>query len=183
MRRQALICVWLMEHEKGTQLEIAKALKVSLSTVNNVIKTLEKMGAVDIGRRGLHVVDKEKVLMFLANLRNPHRDIIYKTRVEAPVREIEESMPSGVGFTAYSGYKFKYGDVPADYSEVYVYADEEALEEIKRRFPLRKGPPNLFVLRKETETVSDALLFADLWNLPEWYAKDFVRELRGRILE
>ena len=182
MEKGAKICVWLLGHPETTQAEAARELGVSLSTVNGLVKKLESMGAVSIGQRHLRVVDSEKVLIHLANMRSVGKDLLYSTRVEAPVTQIEKSMPPGALFTAYSAYKFKYKEVPADYSEVYVYADEEALKEIKRRFPPRKGPPNLFVLKKEFEKVSDALLFADLWNLREWYAKDFVRGLRGRIL-
>jgi len=182
MEKGAKICVWLMEHGETTQAEAAKALGVSLSTVNGLVKKLERMGAVNIGQRSLKVVDAEKILLYLANVRTISEDVIYKTRVGGSVSEIEKAMPPGVLFTAYSAYKFRYNEVPADYSEVYVYADEEVLAELRRRFPPRGGPPNLFVLRKEFDKVNDALLFADLWNLREWYAKDYVRGLRGRIL-
>ena len=183
MKKGVQTCVWLLEHRETTQAETARSIGASLSTVNNTVKKLERMGAVRAGRRSLKVVDPEKALMFLVNARNLYADVVYATRVDASVGEIEKSMPPGTVFTAYSAYKFKYEDVPADYSEVYVYANDEALKEIRKRFPLRKGPANLFVLKREVEDVSDALVFADLWNLREWYAKDFVRGLRDRILE
>lgn len=177
-----MVCTWLMDHEKTTQAEISRELSMSLSTVNRAVKKLENMGAVDISRRSLKTRDKEKILMYMASIRNPRKDIVYSTRVNKTVREIERSMPGGVEFTAYTAYKFRYEDVPADYSEVYVYADEQSTCEIKKRFPEMKGPPNLFVLKKEIE-VNDALIFADLWNLKEWYAKEFTGEMHDRILE
>jgi biotin operon repressor len=184
MRKQVLVALRVLEKRETTQKSIAEALGVSLSTVNTAVKKLEQMGAVDVRKRGLRVVDAEKVLMWVANERNVYRDVVYSIRVKGTVSEIEKGMPAGAEFTAYSAYRFRYGDVPADYSEVYVYAGEEALEEVKRRFPPRKGPANLFVLKKKgIGKVTDGLIFADLWNLREWYAKDFVRELRGRILE
>ena len=182
MKKIAKVCVWLFGHRETTQLETARALGVSLCLVNYTVKILERMGAVKIGHRSLEVVDAESLLMYLANIRNTYKDVVYKTRVAIPVTEIERSMPPETTFAAYSAYRFRYREVPADYSEVYVYADESALEEIKGRFPPKEGPENLFVLKKEFSDVPDALLFADLWNLREWYAKDFVRELRGRIL-
>ncbi|MCD6522173.1 MAG: winged helix-turn-helix domain-containing protein [Candidatus Diapherotrites archaeon] len=182
MKKAVAIGILLLKMREITQKRIAEMLKVSLSTVNNTVKTLESMGAIEVTKRGVRVIDAEKILMYVANKRNLYKDVIYKTRVNMPVAEIEKSMPAGVEFTGYTAYKFKYRDVPADYSEVYVYADEESLEEIKRRFPERRGPSNLFVLRKEFE-VTDPLIFADLWNMREWYAKEFVRRLRDRILE
>ncbi|MFP4046070.1 MAG: helix-turn-helix domain-containing protein [Candidatus Aenigmatarchaeota archaeon] len=182
MKKGVMVCLKLMEGEEFTQASLSENLGVSLSTVNRTVKKLERMGAVDIKTRGLEVLDKEKILMYLASIRDPHRDIIYRTRVEKEVMEIEKNMPGGIDFTAYTAYRLKYNDVPADYSEVYVYADEEGLEEIKTRFPEKKGPKNLIVLKKEIG-VSPALIFADLWNLREWYSKEFVGDLRDRILE
>ena len=101
---------------------------------------------------------------------------------------IEKQMPDDVVFAAYSAYKFKFKDVPADYSEVYVYGSEE----IKKRFKQNDKIPNLFVLRKDNimykygKTVTTANLFVDLWNLRQWYARDFLKALEakiGRILE
>ncbi len=182
MKKGVMVCAWLMDHEKTTQAEMSRELDISLSTVNRTVKKLENMGAVDVSNRGLKTRDKEKILMYMASIRNTEKDLVYRTRVNKKVREIERSMPGGVEFTAYTAYKFIYEEVPADYSEVYVYADEQAFDEIKRRFPKTKGPPNLFVFKKEME-VNDALIFADLWNIKEWYAKEFTRELHDRVLE
>lgn len=183
MNKGVMVCLELMQSKgKVTQSEISEKLGVSLSTVNRTVKKLEGMGAVDVRTRSLEVLDREKILMYLASLRNPRKDVVYETRVEGGVEKIEKNMPGGTEFTAYSSYKFKYGDVPADYSEVYVYAEEEAVEETRERFPKKEGPSNLFVLRKEVE-VTPSLIFADLWNLREWYSKEFVGDLRDRILE
>ncbi|MFO8109832.1 MAG: winged helix-turn-helix transcriptional regulator [Thermoplasmata archaeon] len=182
MRKAVMVCAWLMEHEKTTQSEISEEMDMSLSTVNRTVKKLEKMGAVEIHSRRLKTLDKEKILMYMSSIRDTEKDIVYRTRVNEKVREIERSMPGGVEFTAYTAYRFRYGDIPADYSEVYVYADEQGIGEIKKRFQKTKGPPNLFVLKNEMK-VNDALIFADLWNLREWYAKEFTREMYDRILE
>ncbi len=182
MKKAVMVCAWLIDHENTTQAEISREQDMSLSTVNRAVKKLEKMGAVEIYSRSLKTRDKEKILMYMSSIRNTEKDIVYRTRVNEKVREIEMSMPGGVEFTAYTAYKLRYEDVPADYSEVYVYADEQGIDEIKKRFPKNKGPPNLFVLKKEIK-VNDALIFADMWNLKEWYAKEFTREMYDRILE
>ena len=182
MKKSVLVCLRLMEVTKTSQADLAREIKISTSTVNRTIKKLESMGAVDIKPRGLNVIDREKILMYLASIRNPHKDITYKTRSDKSVKEIEKLMPGEVEFTAYTAYKLRYKDVPADYSEVYVYGDKDAAPEIKDRFPPQKGPSNLYLLKKETE-VTPSLIFADLWNLREWYAKEFTGVLRDRILE
>ena len=167
-----------------TQAELARNLHVSLSTVNAAVNVLERMGAVDIKPRALHIIDIKKILYYWASIRNLQREIVYSTRVEKPVVEVEKSMPNDVVFAAYTSYKFLFKDVPADYSEVYVYGNEN---ELKKRFPLVKGVHNLFVLRKDAlmekygKTTSIANTFVDLWNLKEWYAKEFVKEMGGKI--
>ena len=168
-----------------TQADLARNLHVSLSTVNAAVKSLEKMGAVDIKPRALHIIDIKKILYYWASVRNLQKDVVYSTRVEKPVSEIEKSMPNEVVFAAYTAYKFLFNkDVPADYSEVYVYGDEY---ELKKGFPLVKGVHNLFVLRKDAimerygKITSIASTFVDLWNLREWYAKEFVKEMEEKI--
>ena len=165
-----------------TQSYLANALNISLSTVNLAIKPLEKMNAIKIKKMGFNIIDIKKILYYWASKRNLEKDIIYKTRVEAPVKEIEKQMPNNIVFTAFSAYKFKFKDVPADYSEVYIYADED----IKKRFKENNKVPNLFILKKDNaekygKTATIANLFVDLWNLNQWYAKDFLNALEGKI--
>ena len=171
------------ENRKLTQLYLAKSLKVSLSTVNLALKPLTRMNAVRIRKMGFDIIDVKKILYYWASIRNIEKDIIYQTRVEEPVTAIEKQMPDDIIFTAFSAYKFKFKDVPADYSEVYVYGSEE----IKKRFKQNDKIPNLFVLRKDNlmdkhgKTVTIANLFVDLWNLRQWYAKDFLKALEVKI--
>lgn len=171
-----------------TQAYLAKALNISLSTVNLALKPLARMNAVRIKKMGFAVIDIKKILYYWASIRNLEKDIVYRTRAEMPVREIEKSMPDDAIFTAFSGYKFKFKDVPADYSEVYVYGGES----IKGRFKENNNNPNIFVLKKDpimdrySRTITTANLFVDLWNLRQWYSKDFLKSLEakiGRILE
>ncbi len=71
-----------------TQLELSKKLNLSLSIVNSAIKKLNSIGAVKIMQRGFKILDIKKILYFWASIRNLEKDIIFKARIEAPVREI-----------------------------------------------------------------------------------------------
>ncbi len=174
------------ENKRLTQLELSKKLRLSLSTVNSAIKKLEKMNAIKKGNMNFHIIDLKKILYYWASVRNLEKDIVYKTRVEMPVREIEKNLPDAV-YAGYSAYKLKFKDVPADYSEIYVYADEKELLEIKKRFAIKEKNPNLFVLRKDenmdlySKTGTIAQIFVDLWNLKEWYASEFLKEMEIRL--
>ena len=171
------------KNRKLTQSELAKSIGISLSTVNHAISPLRQMGAVRVKLRSFEIVDIKKILVYWASIRNLQKDIIYATRVEMPVIEIEKSMPEEAIFAAYSAYKFLFHDVPADYSEVYVYGSED----LKERFPKTKGIPNLFVLKKDStiekygKTTTRANTFIDLWNLQEWYAKEFLKAMEARL--
>ncbi len=166
-----------------TQADLARKLNISLSIVNAAIKNLERIGAVEIRLRSFHVIDIKKILYYWASIRNLQKDIIYQTRIEKPVVDIEKSMPDSIVFGAYTAYKFQFKDVPADYSEVYVYGDES----LKERFPENENIPNLFVLKKDTriedygKTTTVANTFIDLWNLKAWYAKEFIKEMEKRL--
>jgi len=169
-----------------TQKEMAERLGISLSTVNNAIEPLARIGAIEKRNFGFRLVDREKALAYWASARNLEKDIVYKTRAGLPITEIERLMPSGVAFTAFTAFRLRFKEVPADYSEVYVYANEEELAEVKKRFPQKDGPANLIVLSKpnnfsEEKIVPTELIFVDLWNLKEWYAKEFLNALKQKM--
>jgi len=169
------------KNNKLTQAYIANALKVSLSVVNLSLKPLIKMNAVKINKRSLNIIDKRKILYYWASIRNIEKDIIYKTRVDKAVKTIESEMPCDIIYGGYSAYKFKFKDVPADYSEIYVYSNNT--EEIEKRFPRNNKNPNLFVLKTDDnmKEITIAQIFVDLWNLKEWYAKEFLKALEVKI--
>ncbi len=166
-----------------TQAELAKTLNLSLSVINKAIKNIAAIGAVDINPRNFHIVDIRKILYYWASVRNLHKESIYTTRVALPVSAVEKNMPDDVVFGAYSAHKFLFNDVPADYSEIYVYGDSD----LKKRFPEQKGIPNLFVLKKDPcierygKKTTIAQTFVDLWNLKEWYAKEFITAMEERF--
>jgi len=172
------------KNRRLSQMYLSKELKMSLSTVNLSLKQLRKMNSVEVKARGFVVKDARKILYYWASERELEKDIVYKTRVEKPVRRIESEMPPGTIFTSFSGYKYTFKDVPADYSEVYVYGDEK---EMRKRFPANNKTPNLFVLSKDSiidrygKKATVAQIFVDLWNQKEWYAKDFLKALEARL--
>ncbi len=170
-----------------TQKELASGLKVSLSTVNNALALPRASGAIEVGGRNFRVRDKEKFLLLWASHRRLLKEIIYQTRVDARALDIEGLAPPGIVYGAYSAFVKKYTIAPADYDAVYIYATGAILAELKKRFPAKKGSPNLFVLKADPllknygATTPDVQTFADLWNLPQWYAKDFLKELRVKL--
>jgi len=165
-----------------TQSELARTLNISLSIVNLALKPLKRMNAVKVKQRGFVVTDAKKILYYWASIRNIDKDVIYKTRAEKQVRKIEAEMPSDTIYGAYSAYKFMFKDVPADYSEVYVYSENAT--EIEKRFPKNDKTPNLFVIKKDTnmKKMTEAQLFVDLWNIREWYAKEFIKEFEKKSI-
>ncbi|MBI2653933.1 winged helix-turn-helix transcriptional regulator [Candidatus Woesearchaeota archaeon] len=178
----------LYQAEKGnniiTQKYISDKLNISLSNVSNAISPLRRMGAIQVKKMCFHIVNFKKILYHWASVRNLKKDIIYSTRTEKSVADIEKSVPDSAVFTAYSGYRLKYKDAPADYSEVYVYCDD--LGEIKKRFPESKNTPNIFVIKKDKnidkygKIATNANIFVDLWNLPEWYSQEFLKAMEQK---
>jgi hypothetical protein len=184
MKKMELVYNYVLEQvlEKKrtnmTQSGLSTALGISLSTINAAISHLERMGAVRVGLRSFGVVNAKKILYFWASTRNVSRDVVYATRADLPVAEIEKRMPPGVIYASYTAYKLRFGDVPSDYSEVYVYGDAE---KIKKRFPPSKNKPNIFVIKEGPQKMTIANIFVDIWNMKEWYAKEFLAALERRI--
>jgi DNA-binding transcriptional regulator YhcF (GntR family) len=169
-----------------TQLALSKKFGFSLSTISNALKPLARIGIVEKRSRSFILVDTRKLLLFWASVRNTRKDVVYETRSDLPAMKIEASMPAGAVFTAFSGYRLLFKDAPADYGEVYCYADEKTLKEIRIRFPEKNGPPNVIVLSKDAymgsrPTAPSPQVYADLWNIKEWYAKEYLDALERRL--
>lgn len=173
------------KNNQFTQKALAKKFGYSLSTVFNALKVPRASGAIEVKGKFFLIRDQEKFLNIWSTFRNLSKDIIYQTRVDAPIVEIEGLVPPDVIFTAYSAYRLKFNEAPADYDKVYVYSAN--LEEIKKRFPPQVGSPNLIVLKPDAELTKLGNLaplpqiYVDLWNSPEWYAKDFLNALKIKI--
>ncbi|OGY79645.1 MAG: hypothetical protein A3B74_02635 [Candidatus Kerfeldbacteria bacterium RIFCSPHIGHO2_02_FULL_42_14] len=168
-----------------TQKALAQKFSFSLSTIFNALKIPRASGAIEVSGRNFRVRDFEKFLLFWATVRNLDKAIIYYTHTDTPMRKAEGIMPPNVIFAAFSAYRLKYQDPPADYDKIYVYTNE--IKEIEKRFPKKKGYPNLFVLKEDAhlasfgKTTPDVQTFVDIWNLKEWYAKDFLAALKQKM--
>jgi len=175
--------------EKGErrfeQKALAQKFGFSTSTVFQALKVPRQMGAVRVTGRFFIFEDPEKLLYHWASVRNLEKDIIAAFRAEESVWEIESKMPPEVIFGAYSSVRMTLATPPADYDKVYVYANET--ERIKERFGTQKGIPNLFVLKpdeflpKYGQRTTLAQTFVDLWNLKDWYAKEYVKAIKEKI--
>jgi hypothetical protein len=143
------------------------------------------MGAVEIRRRSLLVLDPWKILMYWCAVRDFGKELVYSKLLSWPVHRIESSLPRDSLPTAYTAYSEMFGDPPADYSEVFAYGDKEALVE---RFGAegKEGRKNLFVLKMDEHlaslgSVPLAQVYTDLWNIETWYARMFIDALNGRL--
>ena len=175
--------------EKGnkrfSQKEVSAKFGFSTSTVFQALKPLRKMGAARVGGRGFVLEDPEKLVYHWASVRDLEKDIIFKGSLDLPVFEIEGSMPAGTVYGGFSAARYILGEAPSDYDKVYVYRQDP--EEIKKRFVFGKGRQNLFILKADEflpgygGVTPLGQTFVDLWNMPEWYAKDFIKALKEKI--
>ena len=175
---------------KHTQAEIASYFDYSLSTVHHALATPSEIGAIRKETKFFVLENVEKLLYFWASLRNLERDIIYTTYVDNEVGEIEGLVPPEVIYGAYSAGRRLLGEPPADYSKVYLYLKEEHLSKVKTRFPYNPDhPPNLFILKAPAflsqygPITTYPHTFVDIWNLRDWYSRDFTLALEEKIHE
>ncbi len=156
--------------------ELAKKYSLSTSIVNHALIPLRDLNIVKINKTSSKVIDWEKLLFFWATRRNIKRDIIYSTFSPSAVFGREGLMPLKVIPTGFTAFRYLLSKTPADYDHVYFYSDK--IEKIIKRFPKSKRPPNIFILKPDryllkNKKIGLAQLFVDLWNMSEWYAKDF----------
>ncbi len=165
------------ENPAFVQQGLAKKLGFSTSTVFAAIFPLRQIGAVKVTGRNFQITNFEKILLFWAAHHQLSKDIIYQTHVDLPVMEIEGLVDNQTIFGAYSAARMRLKSAPADYDKVYVYGETT-------RFPKQKGPPNFFILKKDEfmkgKITPLSQTFVDLWNLPDWYAADFLNALKEK---
>jgi hypothetical protein len=163
------------------QKDLSFETKLSLSTVNYSLIPLQQMNAIEKKPFGFSVIDVKKILLYWASIRKLRKEIVYRNFVNERVERIESGVPAKSVFTAYTAFKFKFRQIPSEYSEVMVYGEKEKFEE---RFGKEniKLKPNLIVLKLDDhllkfKTIPIAQMFVDLWNLDTWYAKEFLNKL------
>ncbi|MCL5432398.1 MAG: hypothetical protein M1484_04935 [Patescibacteria group bacterium] len=164
---------------------LAGKFHLSTSTVFAAVAPLREIGAVAVTGRDFRLVNLEKVLTFWATHRHLNKDIIYQTRVNMPALEIEGLVDNQTVFAAYSATRRLLGSAPTDYDKVYVYAADA--QNLRSRFAPAGGPANFFVLKSDPflekygKTTCPSQTFVDLWNLTDWYAKDFLDGLKEKF--
>ncbi|MFB0500436.1 MAG: hypothetical protein ACETWO_04095 [Candidatus Hadarchaeaceae archaeon] len=170
-----------------SQKSLAQACELSMDTVNRVVTKLNQFHTIKKKPLGFRVVDPKKVLTYWACTRNLARDISYSTYSSDSVVKIEDKMPHGAVFTAFSGYRRRFGKTPTHYEQVFVYADPA---EVRRRFPESPAErKNVFVMRPDphlAQTNKDgaapiAQIYVDLWQLGGDPADRFLLELETKL--
>ena len=79
------------------------------------------------------------------------------------------------------------GEPPSDYTTLYLYTDPKNLPEIKSRYPVSKsGSSQVIILKKPIYSplknhTSLPHTFIDIWNMWDWYARDFTSALEDKI--
>lgn len=165
--------------------ELSGKFRLSTSVVSHALLPLRGLGIIKVGKNISSVVDTERLLYFWATKRNLLKDIIYQAYSPVSVMDRESLMPENVRPTAYSYSRMVLNDTAADYDHIYFYSKDA--KSVQKRFPeSSKRPPNIFILKEDEflstyPTLPLAQVFADLWNLPEWYAKDYSQSLLNII--
>ena len=175
---------------RHTQQELAGRFQYSLSTIHHAIKTPVEIGAIRKASKFFVLADFKKLLYYWASLRSLQRDIVYKSLMEKPVLEVEGLAVPRTVFACYSAARHHLGEAPADYAKVYWYAAPEDLRKTQERFgdrPKTKTEANVFILRAPGAFICDGYYttlvhtFVDVWNLTDWYARDFCKALEEKI--
>jgi hypothetical protein len=172
---------------KFTQKNIAGEFGYSLSTVHHALEIPAQMGAVRKAGKFFLLEDYQKLLYYWASVRNVERNIVYKTYFDKSVFEIEGLVPSDTVYAAYSSARRILGESPADYAKVYLYVKDNFIGKVEDRFPLSDGLPNIFVMKMPDVMFSYGSIttmphtFVDIWNMADWYSKDFIIGLENKI--
>lgn len=172
-----------------TQKDLALRLKVSLSTVFNALKPLRETHAVEASARNFRLFNYQKLLYIWANGRRLDKDIFYRAAISAEPKELEGLMPPQATFALYSAYTQKFNNAPVDYDHIYIYSDRKNIAEIEQRLfehKKIKASHNFFVIAKDPfldiyGEMPPEQIYVDIWNAPEWYAKDFLKALEDKL--
>lgn len=174
---------------KHTQQELAKSFGYSLSTINHALNVPSQIGAVRKETKFFVLEDFKKLLYYWASVRGLKNQIIYQTQNDLTVFQREGLVPAEAIYAGYSAAGKLLKEPAADYDKVYFYLAENKLDEAKRRFPLIKGAPNLFVLEMPKTMPQYGKIttlpqtFVDIWNLKDWYSHDFTKALEEKMYE
>jgi len=177
-------------HEHGdrffSQKNLAEVCGLSLGTVNPIITRLEQMGAIERKPLGFRLIDPKRAILYWAVTRDLPKDVKYATFAPKKLEEVETELPPGSILTAYSGYRAKFSTTPADYSQIFVYADPDVVRRVYK--PTQRKKYNLFVLASDDHLKSLSKgnvaplvqIYVDLWQLGA-PASRFVEDLEKKL--
>lgn len=173
---------------KHTQKELASLFDYSLSTVHHALGVPAKMGALRKTSKFFVLEDFEKLLYYWGSVRNLEADLLYNTYLAAPVLEIEGLVLPGSIYAGYSAARRLLGEPPSDYAKVYFYISQDRLNEVVQRFPRNsQREANIFALKMPVVMPQYGAVttlpqtFVDIWNMRDWYSRDFTRSLKEKI--
>jgi hypothetical protein len=153
------------------QKALARACRLSLGTVNPVITKLEQIGAIERKPLGFRLIDPRRLLLYWAATRDLSKDVLYTTFSPSRLTEIEQALAQRGVLTAYSAYRRLMRRVPVDYSQVFVYANPEAVERAFKPSARRKHniivlTPDEHLLRLSSNGCAPLVqVYVDLWQL------------------
>ncbi len=173
-----------------TQLELSREFGYSLSTVHHAIAKIAAVGAVRMESKSFRVINAKKLLYYWASVRNLQNCVRYSTYYPGPILKAQGELPAGGIYGGYTAAKYILRTAPADYDKIYYYSQD--IENFKTRFPENhKYPDNIFVLtlpnvreyisRYPGGITSLPHTFADIWNMADWFAADFIGALEEKI--
>jgi hypothetical protein len=175
---------------KHTQQELAKIFGYSLSTVHHALQIPAAIGAVRKESKFFVLQDFQKLLIYAASMRSLERDILAHIGSVLSVREIEGLALPGSIYGGYTAARQLLSEPPADYDKVYFYVARSDLQRFRERFGAEDSrtaniyalsmPLSLACYGAQTTLVQT---FIDVWNLRDWYARDFSQALERRIDE
>jgi hypothetical protein len=172
---------------KHTQQELAHHFNYSLSTVHHALAIPTQIGDLRKESKWFNVENYQKLLYYWASVRNLEKDVVYRTFVNESVLQIEGLLPPHAIYAGYSAARKLLTEPPSDYSLVHFYIIESVAATVHERFPPSRQPPNVFVL-KQSERMDDygqittlPQTFVDIWNLRDWYSKDFTEALEEKL--
>ncbi len=184
--RHLLVAALDLGIRRSSLTQLSAELDLPVSTIHKALERPRAIGAVRGSASGLRVLDPKRLQLMWAAQRDLNRDIVYATRVPMTVSEIEARLPVSAIPTAYTAFVLHEGrNLVADYEQVVAYAD---WNEVRRRFPRRRGQPNLLILEPDPllsrygRVAPRCQVYADLFNLPTWQAQRFLEALDRELL-
>lgn len=181
---------YLEKKEKTFTLQqVAQQLDIAISTVHHALRVPVQSGAIRKASRLFVLEDPKKLLYYWASVRNLERDMLARATTPGSVRELEGLALPGSIYAGYSAARFLLPEVPADYSTVYFYLAQEQLPAFIERFGADSAtdqptvvalamPADMPALGSHTTLIQT---FVDIWNLRDWYAREFINTLEIKI--